>query len=145
VIVQDNPRRRLEEFVSGIGMMTLYDTLRDQYPQSALTHVDPVTPRDILDRVGDPLTLAILNEMSQWLGRALAWACTAFNPDAVIIGGGFGQALMPYIQTDVLNYVREHTLPLIHQHLEIRLSSVQESAIGPACFVWLNPGVTGDD
>jgi glucokinase len=137
VIVQDDPRRRAEEFIAGLGMMQLYTDLVDQYPQSQFAdRNEDVTTHMLLSHPDDVLTAAILNVMTRAFGQALAWVCTVLNPELIIVGGAFGQAIMPHIQDDLLLYIQKHTLPQIHDNLAIRMATITNGALGAACLLW---------
>ena len=43
-------------------------------------------------RAGDPLALELLADMGGWFGTGLAGLAAAFDPDAIVIGGGVSQA-----------------------------------------------------
>ena len=136
IIVQDQPRRRAEEFIAGLGMMQLSADLVDQFPQSRFAGQHDVTTHLLLSHPNDPLTRAILDIMTRAFGQSLAWACTVLNPELIIVGGAFGQAIMPHIQPDLLRYIRDHTLPQVHSSLQIRLATITNGALGAACLLW---------
>jgi len=48
-------------------------------------------------RGGDALALQSVNETCRWIGRSVANLISILNPDAVVIGGGVGLTLKPYL------------------------------------------------
>jgi glucokinase len=53
-----------------------------------------VTARDVVAaaRSGNAIAISLLDETATYLGIGLASICNIFNPDVIVIGGGFAQA-----------------------------------------------------
>lgn len=99
---------------------------------------EAATSRDVvrLVKAGDPLAIRLVREAGRCLGEVLATCVNLFNPGAIVIGGGLGQAHEP-----LLAGVREVTFrrspPLATRHLRIAPSRLGERAgvVGAAMMV----------
>ncbi len=56
---------------------------------------------------GDVLARAVLADAGRVLGRAIAMLCTALDPAVVVVGGGAGPAVLPWMQSAIVQVLRE--------------------------------------
>lgn len=67
---------------------------------------------------GEPQAQAILQEVAEHIGRALALLVNIFNPDKILIGSPLSQAGAVFYP-QILNIIQAQTLPRYSQHLII--------------------------
>jgi glucokinase len=128
----------LETTLSGAGVLTVAREIAKagRHPTS-LPSGETWTPAQILTaaRGNDPLAVAVIDEMARVLGAALGMCAVLFDPDCIIVGGGFGDAsadlLLPRAEKAMLGHmgparVRPKILP----------SAVRSSAVGAACIAF---------
>lgn len=58
-----------------------------------------LTPATIIRAAqgGDKLAIKVIDQTCRWIGRAAANLISLVNPEAVVIGGGFGLSLRPFL------------------------------------------------
>lgn len=124
-----------------IGTRALLDralSLRSQYPGSRLAGVDALTILELEEAAlaDDPLALAVVGEVAEYLGIAIAGMVNLMNPSAVIIGGGIarlGEKLLAPLRATVLR----RTFVGASAASEIRTSDLgpRDVAIGAATLL----------
>lgn len=85
----------LEQYASATGLVRLAERLLTETDQpSVLRMQDKVTARIICDlaRDGDGLAKEVLDECSDYLGRAMSYVACAVDPEIFLIGGGMSRA-----------------------------------------------------
>lgn len=80
---------RLEPMASGGGLIEAVRKALPEYPDSCLNHGE-VHSQTIFEaaRDGDPLGVLLMDRAVSALGTAMANMASAYNPDAIILGGG---------------------------------------------------------
>ncbi len=65
----------------------------------SVTHPSDISPEMVLRaaRGGDALALRVVGDLCSWIGRGVADLISTLNPAVVVIGGGFGNALKPFL------------------------------------------------
>lgn len=85
----------LEQYASATGLVRLAERQLTETDQpSVLRMQDKVTARIICDlaRDGDGLAKEVLDECSDYLGRAMSYVACAVDPEIFLIGGGMSRA-----------------------------------------------------
>lgn len=75
----------------------------------------------------EPAAVAVLGEAGRMVGIAASWLVNLFNPEVVVVAGGFldgGEALFKPLEAAA----REHTLPQIGANVSVRLSTLGADA-----------------
>lgn len=129
----------VETILSGNGVLTTALKRLEQSNQpSLLRQLSSLHPKDILQaaQMGDPIATDVLNLAGKVFGIVLALCTAILNPALIVVGGGFGRAaldtLLPIARRELeLRILKEH-----HQSMQIRVSTLESSALGPAALVW---------
>ncbi|MCB0033066.1 MAG: ROK family protein, partial [Anaerolineales bacterium] len=87
---------------------------------------------------GDPLALAVMNDVADWFTRLTAAYTIILNPECIIIGGGFGKAAFDLIVPYVQEHLQKRVLNGSWQPLQFKRSQIASSAIGASTLVWQN-------
>lgn len=85
----------LEQYASATGIVRLAERfLRETDQSSELRMQDKITARLICDLAGkgDKLSEKVLDECSDYLGRAMSYVACAVDPEIFLIGGGMSRA-----------------------------------------------------
>ena len=88
----------LETYTSGTRARALAEQLAAERPEGALARAkaegEELDGRVIVElgRAGEPDALEVLTEIGHLLGIGIASYVNIFNPEVVVIGGGFGEA-----------------------------------------------------
>ena len=85
----------LEQYASATGIVRMAERfLRETDQSSELRMQDKITARLICDlaRNGDKLSERVLDECSDYLGRAMSYVACAVDPEIFLIGGGMSRA-----------------------------------------------------
>ncbi len=128
-----------ETVVSGPGLHALIEQLlaSGRYP-SRLEVGRDLQPSQIVvaAREGDALALAAIEEMSRWLGIAIAAGVAWLNPGRIVIGGGLGLAAFDLLLPGAQRELRLRTLAASHTSLEIVPSTLASPSVGAASLAW---------
>jgi glucokinase len=91
----------LEAHASGAALRAI---MHERWAAGEATSVAPVDRTTVtLDAItdaagdGDPLAIAVIADAARALGSALASVTTAVDPEVIVIGGGAGQLLAPWL------------------------------------------------
>lgn len=126
-----------ETILSGHGMLTLYKRMKTAAGQCIGSPPDEITTKQILNsaRLGDKLSIGVLDEFGRQLGSVIAVCAAILNPALVVIGGGLGVATFDWIIPTAKQELARRTLP-VHASLRIESSQQKTSALGAACLAW---------
>jgi glucokinase len=129
-----------EMYVSGVGMLAGAHEYLAQYPQSVLANGQEITTEAILAayQQHDVLAMRLLDEATEWLCSVMIACIGILNPGLFVIGGGLGHAAFDIYAREVQKKLHTRTASTIHRNIPIVQSTVQNSAVGPACIVWHN-------
>lgn len=128
-----------ESLLSGSGVLA---EAREQLALAAyptrLANTADLTAVDVVQaaREGDKLALAVMDKVANWLARVIAMHTIILNPECIIIGGGFGQAVFDLLLLPIWRELDQWALKEAHQQLEIVPSRLASSALGASCLVW---------
>ncbi|MGC9461008.1 ROK family protein, partial [Vibrio genomosp. F10] len=75
-------------------------------------------------------SLPILEKLGRYLGGAIAIVINLFNPEKILIGGVINQA-KDVLYPAVLTCIKEQSLPVYHQDLELVESRFYKQATMP--------------
>lgn len=128
-----------ESLLSGTGVLaeTREHLARAAVP-SRLADTPELSAIDVVQaaREGDKLALAVMDKVANWLARVIAMHTIILNPERIIIGGGFGQAVFDLVLLPVWRELDRWALKEAHDQLEIVPSRLASSALGASCLVW---------
>ncbi len=75
----------------------------------------------------DVLTIEVIEEIGNCLGRAIAGIINIFNPDLVVIGGRLA-ATKDYLMLPIKSSINKHSLNIVSQDTSVRLSKLGNKA-----------------
>lgn len=97
----------LEQYASATGIVRMMKKYLDEHPQaeSSLKEYTKFSAKDIFDAAknGDKVSITLVEEAGNMLGKALASIACVINPEAFVIGGGMAKA-----GTILLDSIRKH-------------------------------------
>jgi predicted NBD/HSP70 family sugar kinase len=97
-----------------------------------------LTPDEIINAVEkeDPLTIDIVSQIGNELGRHLAGLLNIFNPEIIVIGGSLSQIPSVYFLKQIEVTIYKYSLRLMSQNVPIVYSDLGENAgVLGACLV----------
>lgn len=100
----------LEQYASATGIVKMAtERLTESYLPSSLRSLQSVTCKDIFDaaKAGDAFSVAVLEQVFDYLGEAIASACCVVDPECVILGGGVSKA-GEYLRNGANKYFKKH-------------------------------------
>ena len=77
-----------------------------------------------------------MDKVANWLARVIAMHTIILNPERIIIGGGFGQAVFDLVLLPIWRELDRWALKEAHEQMQIVPSGLSASALGAACLVW---------
>ncbi len=138
----------LETEASGYALIKKVTALMESGSNSILKKIlakkDFLEIEDIIEAVakGDNLTLRVLSEVAEKLGRGLAITINIFNPELIIVGGSLsalGEPLLLPLKTAII----EHSLNLVNNDTRIVMSDLQYKAGLLGCCLLVRDKVLG--
>lgn len=135
----------IETALSGTGIGRAGVLLSKDYPDTRavvkfqdrdllgnINSLTRITPQQILaaHRDGDALAVRLIDDMRDGLAQTIALCAGMFQPERVIIGGGFGIAAYDAITHGVLDAARAYILPEIIAPISLSLPLVPRQAVG---------------
>ena len=97
----------LEQYASATGIVRMMKKYLNEHPQavSSLKGSTKFSAKDIFDAAknGDKVSITLVEETGNMLGKALASIACVVNPEAFVIGGGMAKA-----GTILLDSIRKH-------------------------------------
>ena len=111
---------KMNELVRG-GANTI---LRKRYEAKEQIHID-----DIVDaaRNDDNLSIELIEEAGEKVGKAVAFLINTFNPESVIVGGNLAAA-GDYIMLPLKSATNKYSLSLVYKDTKFRQSKMTENA-----------------
>ncbi len=88
-------------------------------------------------RSADPLALSVIAETCATVGRAVANLLSLLNPEAIVIGGAFGQQLKPFLKS-IKAEAKRWAAPTAYKQSQIVMAKLGEQAelLGAAKLAW---------
>ncbi|GHV01391.1 transcriptional regulator [Bacteroidia bacterium] len=124
----------LETEVSGMAIENKMTALLDSGRSSILgngrtagqnaIHIDRVIEAA---KMGDSLSIELIEEASEKAGKSVAFLLNIFNPETVIIGGALSQA-GDYLMLPLLSSVNRYSLNLVYKDTAFLLSQMDDDA-----------------
>lgn len=99
--------------------------LKEQYDQHKKTiHIDEIIAAAKND---DNLSIELIEEAGEKVGKAIAFLINTFNPETVIVGGNLAAA-GDYIMLPLKSATNKYSLNLVYKDTKFRLSKMNEKA-----------------
>jgi len=123
----------LETEVSGVAIeekiLRLIDKgvntiLREKYDRHEAIHIDDIIAAAKND---DNLSIELIEEAGEKVGKAIAFLINTFNPETVIVGGNLAAA-GDYIMLPLKSATNKYSLNLVYKDTKFRLSKMSETA-----------------
>ncbi len=123
----------LETEVSGIAieqkMQHLIESgvntiLKEKYANKETIHIDDIIAAAKND---DNLSIELIEEAGEKVGKAVAFLINTFNPETVIVGGNMAAA-GDYIMLPLKSATNKYSLNLVYKDTKFRLSKMNENA-----------------
>lgn len=107
--------------------------LREKYDSGKPIHIDDVIAAAKHD---DTLSIELIEEASEKIGKSIAFLINIFNPELVIIGGNLAQA-GDYVMLPLKAATNKYSLNLVYKDTKFRLSqmSMNAGALGAAMLI----------
>lgn len=125
IAIESKMTARIEEGVNTV--------LRKQYEEGRQIHIDDIIAAAKND---DTLSIEMIEEAGEKIGKSIAFLINIFNPELVIIGGNLSQA-GDYIMLPLKAATNKFSLNLVYKDTRFRLSQMGEmtGALGAAMLI----------
>lgn len=134
----------LETEVSGQALLRMVKERLGAGSSSILTqmveNIEALKLEDIVDAAmnEDVLTIELLAEMGEKLGKALAILINLFNPELVILGGTLA-ATGDYLRLPARSALNKYSLSLVNSDTQVKMTKLGEKAgVVGACLIARN-------
>lgn len=134
----------LETEVSGQALLRMVKERLGAGSSSILTqmveNIEALKLEDIVDAAmnEDVLTIELLAEMGEKLGKALAILINLFNPELVILGGTLA-ATGDYLRLPARSALNKYSLSLVNSDTQVKMTKLSEKAgVVGACLIARN-------
>ncbi len=123
----------LETEVSGIALENkmceliekgVNTILREQYDRQKGLHIDDIIAAAKND---DNLSIELIEEAGEKVGKAIAFLINTFNPETVIVGGNLAMS-GDYLMLPLKSSTNKYSLNLVYKDTKFRVSKMTESA-----------------
>ncbi len=98
--------------------------LREKYDNGEPIHINDIIAAAKND---DNLSIELIEEVGEKLGKAVAFLINTFNPESVIVGGNLAMA-DDYIMLPLKSSTNKYSLNLVYKDTKFRLSNMSENA-----------------
>jgi len=98
--------------------------LRAKYDNGQAIHIDDIIAAAKND---DNLSIELIEEAGEKVGKAVAFLINTFNPETVIVGGNLAAA-GDYIMLPLKSSTNKYSLNLVYKETKFRLSKMSENA-----------------
>ena len=98
--------------------------LREKYDRGERIHIDDIIAAAQND---DNLSIELIEEVGEKLGKAVAFLINTFNPETVIVGGNLAAA-GDYIMLPLKSSTNKYSLNLVYKDTKFRQSKMSENA-----------------
>ena len=116
IAIEEKMCREIEKGVNTI--------LREQYERQKWIHIDDIIAAAKND---DNLSIELIEEAGEKVGKAVAFLINTFNPETVIVGGNLAMA-GDYIMLPLKSATSKYSLNLVYKDTKFRLSKMSEDA-----------------
>lgn len=114
----------IEEKMSELVKNGANTILRDRYLAGESIHINDIISAALKD---DNLSIELIEEAGEKLGKAIAILINIFNPQTVIVGGNLAAA-GDYIMLPLKAATNKYSLSLVYKDTKFRLSKMGENA-----------------
>ena len=116
IAIEDKMCRMIDKGVNTI--------LRERYDREKSIHIDDIIAAAKND---DNLSIELIEEAGEKVGKAVAFLINTFNPETVIVGGNLAAA-DDYIMLPLKSATNKYSLNLVYKDTKFRLSKMSENA-----------------
>ena len=116
IAIEDKMCRLIEKGVNTI--------LKEKYDQQKSIHIDDIINAAKND---DNLSIELIEEAGEKVGKAVAFLINTFNPETVIVGGNLAAA-GDYIMLPLKSATNKYSLNLVYKDTKFRVSKMSENA-----------------
>ena len=116
IAIEEKIVRKIESGVNTI--------LREKYDRQEPIHIDDIIAAAKND---DNLSIELIEEAGEKIGKAVAFLINIFNPETVIVGGNMAAA-GDYIMLPLKSSTNKYSLNLVYKDTKFRLSKLNENA-----------------
>ncbi|MDE7344522.1 MAG: ROK family protein, partial [Alistipes sp.] len=116
IAIEDKMCRMIEKGVNTI--------LREKYDQQKTIHIDDIIAAGKND---DNLSIELIEEAGEKVGKAVAFLINTFNPETVIVGGNLAAA-GDYVMLPLKSATNKYSLNLVYKDTKFRVSKMSENA-----------------
>ncbi len=116
IAIEEKMRQLIEKGVNTI--------LRAQYESQKRIHIDDIIAAAKND---DNLSIELIEEAGEKVGKAVAFLINTFNPETVIVGGNLAAA-GDYLMLPLKSATNKYSLNLVYKDTKFRLSKMSENA-----------------
>jgi glucokinase-like ROK family protein len=133
IICQCGKKGCLETEASGQALIRLFKEKIDQGSTSSIINhiqsIDDLRLSDIIHATlnEDVLSIEIIEQIGEKIGRALALLINLFNPELVILGGSLTET-GDYIRLPIRSALNKYSLSLVNNDTQLRMSKLGEKA-----------------
>ena len=116
IAIEEKIVRKIESGVNTI--------LREKYDRQEPIHIDDIIAAAKND---DNLSIELIEEAGEKVGKAVAFLINTFNPETVIVGGNLAAA-GDYIMLPLKSSTNKYSLNLVYKDTKFRVSKMTENA-----------------
>ena len=116
IAIENRMRSKIEQGVNTI--------LREQYDSGRTIHIDDIVAAALND---DNLSIELIEEAGEKVGKAVAILINIFNPETVILGGNLAAA-GDYLMLPLKSATNKYSLNLVYKDTDFRLSTMNDQA-----------------
>ncbi len=114
----------IEEKITKLIESGVNTILRAKYDRHEPIHIDDIIAAAKND---DNLSIELIEEADEKVGKAVAFLINAFNPETVIVGGNLAAA-GDYVMLPLKSATNKYSLNLVYKDTKFRLSKMTENA-----------------
>lgn len=133
IICQCGKKGCLETEGSGIALIRLFKEKIEQGSTSSIVsadqQLDEIRLADIIQAANheDVLSIELIEQIGEKIGRGLAIVINIFNPELVILGGTLTET-GDYIRLPIRSALNKYSLSLVNNDTQLRISKLGEKA-----------------
>lgn len=98
--------------------------LKDKYDRGESIHIDDII---VAARKDDNLSIELIEEAGEKIGKSVAFLINIFNPETVVIGGNLAAA-GDYLMLPLKSSTNKYSLSLVYKDTKFRISKMDDSA-----------------
>jgi predicted NBD/HSP70 family sugar kinase len=114
----------IEEKICDLIRSGVNTILRDKYDRGEQIHINDIIAAA---RNDDNLSIELIEEAGEKVGKAVAFLINTFNPETVIVGGNLAAA-GDYIMLPLKSSTNKYSLNLVYKDTKFRLSKMSDNA-----------------